>query len=502
VKDDTSLNAAQALLEPALAAGAADRVALIAPGEAMSFGALEAGSARAAGLLAGEGLRRGDRVLLLLDDSLAFALAYLGALRLGALPVAFNPGAVGAEIGFVLRDCAAALAIVEPRARPAVEGGTTILEAGDFRARLDGATPMPVAETRSGEAAFLIYTSGSTGTLKAAIHRHSSVLPIDRYLRETLGLGPGDRVHATSRLFFAYALGAVLFGTLRLGATAILDPAWPSPSNLLTVLRRDRPDAVFSVPSFYRKALAEGLAGGTAEDAVLGAVRVYVSAGEALPGSIADAWRRRVGRDILDGMGTSETICMLLANTPGAALPDCSGRPAPGADLRLLDGSGRPVADGEPGHLWARIDSLAAGYWNRPEETACAFRDGWFRTGDLYRVGPDGGWRHAGRSDDMFKVSGQWVSPGEIEQVMAPCAGLEDCALVGLPDGDGMPVPVLFATLAAAADSSAVEAAIHAAARALPGYKRPREIHFVSEIPRTATGKIRRFLLRQPGNAA
>lgn len=498
MKDDTPLNAAQALLEPALAAGAADRIALIAPGEAMSFGALEAGSARAAGLLASEGLRRGDRVLLLLDDSPAFALAYLGALRLGALPVAFNPGAVGAEIGFVLRDCAATLAIVEPRARSAVEGGATVLEAADFRARLDGATPMPVAETRSGEAAFLIYTSGSTGTLKAAIHRHGSVLPTDRYLRETLDLGPGDRIHATSRLFFAYALGAALFGTLRLGATAILDPAWPSPSNLLAVLRRDRPDAVFSVPSFYRKALAES----PAEDAAFGAVRLYVSAGEALPGNIAAAWRRRVGRDILDGMGTSETICMLLANAPGKVLPDCSGRPAPGADLRLLDGSGESVAEGEPGHLWARIDSLAAGYWNRPEETARAFRGGWFRTGDLYRFGADGGWRHAGRSDDMFKVSGQWVSPGEIEQAMAPCAGLEDCALVGLPDGDGMPVPVLFVTLAAEADSGAVEAAVHAAARGLPGYKRPREIRFVSEIPRTATGKIRRFLLRQTGRAA
>ncbi|MDA0704596.1 MAG: AMP-binding protein [Proteobacteria bacterium] len=498
MKNDAPLNAAQAILGPALAAGAAGRPALIAPNETMSFGALEEGSARAASLLAGEGLRRGDRVLLLLDDSPAFALAYLGALRLGALPVAFNPGAVGAEIGFVLRDCAAALAIVEPRARPAVEGSAPILEVSDFRARLDRAAPLPAAETRSGEAAFLIYTSGSTGTLKAAIHRHGSVLPTDRYLRETLGLGPGDQVHATSRLFFAYALGAVLFGALRLGATAVLDPAWPSPSNLLAVLRRGPPDAVFSVPSFYRKALAEGLG----EDAILGAVRLYVSAGEALPGSVATAWRRRVGRDILDGMGTSETICMLLANAPGSALPDSSGRPAPGADLRLLDASGSPAVDGEAGHLWARIDSLATGYWNRPEETARAFRDGWFRTGDLYRVGADGGWRHVGRSDDMFKVSGQWVSPGEIEQMMASCAGLADCALVGLPDGDGMPVPVLFAVLTADADRSVVESAVLAAARALPGFKRPREIRFVAEIPRTATGKVRRFLLRPPGHAA
>lgn len=498
MNDDVPLNAARAILEPALAAGAAARSALIAPGEGLSFGALEDGSARAAGLLAQEGLRRGDRVLLLLDDSPAFVLAYLGALRLGALPVAFNPGAVRAEIGFVLRDCTPALAIVEPRARPAVAGAAPILEAADFRTRLEGSRPVPVAETRAGEAAFLIYTSGSTGTLKAAIHRHRSVLPTDRYPREVLGLGPDDRVHATSRLFFAYALGAILFGALRVGATAVLDPAWPSPANLLTVLRRDRPDAVFSVPSFYRKALAEGSAG----DAALAGVRLYVSAGEALPETVAAAWRRAVGRDILDGMGTSETICMLLANAPGSVLPESSGRPAPGADLRLLDDAEEQAAAGGPGHLWARIDSLASGYWNRPEETACAFRDGWFRTGDLYRIGADGGWRHAGRSDDMFKVSGQWVGPGEIERVAGSVPGLADCALVGLPDADGMPVPVLFAAPEAGVDRGAVEAAVHAAARELPGYKRPREIRFVAEIPRTATGKIRRFLLRRAGRSA
>ncbi|MBT5414626.1 MAG: AMP-binding protein [Rhodospirillaceae bacterium] len=493
MRDDAPLNAARAILEPALSAGAARQPALIAPGETLSYGALEEGAGRAAGLLAAEGLRRGGRVLLLLDDSPAFVLAYLGALRLGALPVAFNPGAVEGEIGFVLCDCAPGLVIAEPRARQGVEGAAPLLEVSDFRARLAGYAPPPIAETRSGESAFLIYTSGSTGMLKAALHRHRSVLPTDRYLRETLGLGPGDRVHATSRLFFAYALGAILFGTLRLGAAAVLDPAWPSPENLLAVLRRDRPDAVFSVPSFYRKALVDGVG----EDAALRAVRLYVSAGEALPEGIAAGWRDAVGREILDGMGTSETICMLLASAPGAAWPDCAGRPAPGAELRLLDEAGTEVAAGTPGQLWARIDSLAAGYWNRPEETARAFRDGWFRTGDLFEVGADGGWRHVGRSDDMFKVSGQWVSPAEIEQAVGTGAGLQDCALVGLPDADGLPVSVLFAVLGAGSDRTAAEAAVRKAAAGLPGYKRPTSIRFVAEIPRTATGKIRRFRLRE-----
>lgn len=491
--DEAPLNAAQAILAPALAAGAERRPALIAPGETLSYGALEAGVARAAGLLAAEGLCRGERALLLLDDSPAFVLAYLGALRLGALPVAFNPGAVEEDIEFALRDSAPKVIVAEPRVCRMAEGGARLLEAGAFRARLAETAPAPVADTRSGEAAFLVYTSGSTGALKAAIHRHRSVLPTDRYLRETLGLGPEDRIHATSRLFFAYALGTALFGTLRLGAAAVLDPAWPSPEGLIEILCRARPDVVFSVPSFYRRALAEGVGG----DAALAGVHVYVSAGEALPASVGARWRDAVGRELLEGMGTSETICMLLANAPGAAWPDCAGRPAPGAELRLLDEAGAEVAAGAPGQLWARIDSLAAGYWNRPEETARAFQDGWFRTGDLFEVRADGGWRHVGRSDDMFKVSGQWISPAEVEQAVGTGAGLQDCALVGLPDADGLPVPVLFAVLGAGSDRTAAEAAVREAAAGLPGYKRPKTVRFVAEIPRTATGKVRRFRLRE-----
>ena len=502
------MNAADFLLAEARARG--DRPAFSWDGGRIAHGALPDLAARGAGLLAELGAGRGARVLILLSDSIEFVAIYLGALRLGAIAVAFNPQAPISDMARVVEDCGPSVALIEAELAPAWAALSSAVPAtlagrGEIARRLASARPHPGAPAAATDPAFLVYTSGTTGTLKAAIHRHGDVALAARYPREVLGLGPDDVLFATSKLFFAYPLGAILFGTLALGASAVLCDGAPDPANVAAVMARHRPSAVFSVPTAYRNLLAAGVAEGEA----FSAVRRYVSAGERLPPALCERWRRATGVEALDAMGTSETVFMLLANAPGAARPGASGFPAPGAELRLADGAGDAVPPGAPGILWARIASVANGYWNRPELSAELFRAGWFKTGDLYRIDEDGAFHHQGRADDMLKIAGQWVSPAEIEE-LALAAGCRDAALVAAPDADELARAVLFVVPGAnaprdnvanapqdnAANAPRDDGALAAALSALPAHKRPRAVRCVKEIPRTATGKIQRYKLR------
>ena len=496
------MNATDFLL--ASSADRAARAAFLWRERVVTYSALEAETARAAHALVSFGLRPGERVLFLLKDTPTLVSAYLGAMKIGAVAVALNPRLTLEDLAYVVADSACPLILCDQDSHAVAEAAVTaargtvrIVLAGEADAAFEAAMASQSAHhesapTSAGDMAFWVYTSGTTGRLKAAIHRHRDVVTSDLYPREILGVAPGDILYATSKLFFAYALGTILFGTLRLSATAVLNDMPSDPTTVAAVMARHKPTIVFSVPTLYRGLLAAGVADGRA----FRGVRHYVSAGERLSAALYQQWLTRTGVSILDGMGASETIYMLLTNGAGRICPGASGIPAPGAEVKLADAAGNPVAAGEPGILWARVESCAVRYWNQPEASSRAFRDGWFATGDLYRVDQDGFWHHEGRADDLLKVAGQWVSPTEVEEVALSVPGVRDAALVGRADESGLMRTTLYVVLSA--DAARVTDTLRAvlSERLMP-HKVPRGIKAVDTVPRTATGKLQRYKLRE-----
>jgi len=430
-----------------------------------------------------------------MHDTPEFVAADLGALKIGAVAVALNTRATAAALAFYAADSAAKLLLLDAAFLPLLKASASeiaVAVAGGAAGGLPSwdaacaAAPdaLDPAPTRAEEPAFWIYSSGTTGDPKAIVHAHKDVLPAGRVLTEVLGLRPGARVLSTSKLFFAYALDNAFLGALRVGASIVLHPDWPDPTATLALIERHRPDAVFSVPSFYRRLLAEA----QERPDVLGGVAHYLSGGEAVPEALDQRWRAAVGRPILDVYGTSETFCVAIATRPGEARLGSVGRPMPGVRTRLLDETGAEVEPGAPGVLWIDHPALASGYWHRPDLTAESFREGWFNTRDRFRVDADGLWHHLGRADDMLKIAGQWVSPGAIEAVLARVPGVAEAACVPVPDADGFP------RLAAPALEGAVT---EICARELPRHQRPRWLRLVAELPRTATGKVQRYKLKE-----
>jgi benzoate-CoA ligase len=326
------------------------------------------------------------------------------------------------------------------------------------------------------------------------VHRHRNLIAGGPYGMDVLGVGPDDRIFATSKLYFAYALGTALLIPLLARASACLRPGWPEPEMVRAVLRDERPTLFFSVPTLYARLLAADLPPDT-----FASVRACVSAGERLPAEIYRGWREHFGVEILDGLGATETIFMVLSSRPGASRPGTTGEPVPGTEARLLDEEGRAVKEGERGVLWVRTPSAAAGYWQRPADTRRAFEEGWVRMGDVYYVGADGHWVHCGRQDDFFKVAGQWVVPAEVEAVALRHPAVLEAGLVGAEEGSGLIKPYLFVVpREASADRARLAAELaERLAREAPAHARPREVRIVTELPRTPTGKLQRHRLRE-----
>jgi benzoate-CoA ligase len=344
--------------------------------------------------------------------------------------------------------------------------------------------------------ALWMYTSGTTGRPKGVVHRQRALPGAPRFLGGVLGVGAGDRLFATSKLFFAFSLGHCLLASLQLGAATVLLEGWPSAEAVADVVARHRPTVLFSVPTLYRNLLRDG----QAAREPFREVRHYVAAGERLPESVFADWRAATGRPILEGVGATETLMMFLANRPDRCRPGASGLPAPGTEVRLVDDAGQTIADADQaGVAWVRSDGVAAGYWNQPEAMAAAFRDGWYRTGDMFTRDADGWLHHQGRGDDMLKISGQWVSPAEIEERVLRNPQVAEAAVVGVADRDGLTRLALCLVPAdSATDRCALEAEITATLTAgLSVYKCPRRFLYVDELPRTATGKVQRFVLRE-----
>ena len=453
-----------------------------------------------------------QRVALILLDTPAFAYSFFGAIKAGAVAVPLNTMWKAKDYQFALNDSGARVLVISEallpvflaidRAElPRLEHVIVVGRAPDgclsFETLLAESQPSFTAErTHKDGVAFWLYSSGSTGNPKGCVHlMHDMVVSSESYAKGVLGMTGSDRCFSAAKLFFAYGLGNALYMPLAVGATAILLPEAPAAARVYEIIERYRPTLFFSVPTNYGMLLAHERDG---RDFDLSSVRHAVSAGEALPEPLFRRFKQRFGVEILDAIGSTECLHMFIANYPGEVRPGSSGRLIPGYDARIVDEHDRPVADGEMGNLLIKGDSTCAFYWNQHEKTKQTIQGDWIRTGDKYVRDADGYYWYGGRTDDMLKAGGIWVSPVEVESVLIDHDAVQECAVVGKDDGDGLSKPFAYVVLKAQVTGSPeLASALQQFVRErLPDYKRPRGVEFVPELPKTATGKLQRFKLR------
>jgi 3-hydroxybenzoate/4-hydroxybenzoate---CoA ligase len=505
-------NAADEILGPTIARGRGGDIAILFGDAEITFNELNAEVNRFANALRPY-LAKGDRALLLLKDSPVFVAAHLGIMRGGAVAVALSTRSTAKDLAFVMEDaspkvllideeflplyhqaiasCAHVPTLVAVRGRAKGQAKEGLHAIKDLLA--DAAADFLSVPAAADDMAFWLYTSGTTGTPKAAIHCHGDVVIGDWYM-QAFGFGPGERVFSSSKLFFAFALAHVLIGALRTGATIVLYEGWPDGHAIADVVERYRPTLMLSVPAFYRQLLRDDQVSRPG----FKSVRCYLSAGEPLPESVYYLWREATGVPIVEGIGATETIFMMIGGTPEDHRPASTGKPLPYVEARLLDFTDQLVTHADsPGVLWVKMGSLCRGYWRQPDKTKTAFREGWFRTGDVFTVDSDGWWYHQGRADDLLKISGQWVSPAEIEECAAGVAGISEAIVVGAHDEDGLVRLTMFLVAPNGGDDSLQKKVQEKLLATLSRYKCPRRIVFLDSIPRTATGKARRFRLRE-----
>jgi benzoate-CoA ligase family protein len=457
------------------------------------------------------GVRPEERVVLVLDDGMPFLATFLGALRIGAVPVPVSTMLTGKDLGVIVDDARArvvylsepyaahlpAIADCAPELEVAVVDGEALDGGGVRTHHLSEVTgdrsEGPVARTVADSPAFWLYTSGTTGTPKGAMHRHVDLrATADTYAASVLGTSPDDRFFSVAKLFFAYGLGNSLTFPLAVGATTILSPERPTPAGVAGIVERHRPTLFFAVPGFYAALLDAELSPDT-----LGSARAAVSAGEVLPAELYRRFTTRFGVPLLDGIGTTEALHIFCSNTLGAERPGTSGTPVEGYELKLVDDEGGDVTAADtPGALYVKGESVATGYWCRTATSRDVFRGDWMRTGDTYTRSADGYYTCLGRSNDMIKPGGIWVSPAEVEAVLVEHADVLEAAVVGARNADGLEEPVAFlvARMGVTVDPATIEA--HCRER-MASFKRPRRLMVVDALPKTATGKIQRYALRE-----
>ena len=477
-----------------------------------SYAELAGAIDRAANGLLGLGVSPRDRVLMVVNDELAFPAVFLAGLRIAAVPVPVSTMLRASELAALAADSGATTVVVSERYAGHLEtiaAGTTALRAavvigdpgmaGDPQVHdvvawsdWDDASPVTPAATTAATHGFWLYTSGTTGRPKGAIHRHGDIEAVCRtYARSVLAIGPGDVCYSVPKLFFAFGLGNALLFPLAVGATAVLDPEPATPGRAAGLLAAHRPTLFFAPPG-----LCAGLVDGAVDPDVFASVRATVTAGEAFPAETMRRFTDRFATEVLDGIGSTEALHIFCSNHPGDVRPGTSGRPVAGYDLRIVDDHGDEITDPDtPGALWIRGQSVADGYWDRPEVTAATFVDGWLRTGDVYSRSSDGYWRFVGRNSDMIKAGGIWVSPAEVENVLLGHDDVLEAAVVAGRDADGLETTVAFVVARTGATIDPASLLAHCRQR-MAGFKRPRQIHVVAELPKTATGKIQRFALR------
>jgi len=503
----TAFNATEYLLDRQLAAGNGNRAALAGGFGELTYAQLHERVVKAAAGLRAIGLQPEQRLVIVMADSPEFVITYLAAMRIGAVPVPVSTMTHAGGLADLLRDCRARLLAVTHQF--AELASVALKDAPEVTGVVTGPgvhveTTLPVHpladlsgddgaaySTTADSPAFWLYTSGTTGLPKAAMHRHGSIRYVcETYGEQVLGITAEDRCLSAAKAFFAYGLGNSLLFPLSVGAAAILEPAPARPDVLVERAASFGATLFFAGPTF----LANMLRAELPADSLL-RVRLAVSAGEALPATLYEQWTERFGVEIVDGLGMTEMLHIFLSNRPGAVRPGTTGRAVPGYDLRILDDDGRLVAPGTPGTLYVRGASAATGYWSRYDASRQVFQGEWLRTGDTYVEDADGYYTCLGRTGDMLKASGMWVSPAEVEARLLAHAAVAQAVVVAAHDVDGLEKPVAYVITKAGA--SVTEAELVAFCRAgLPSFKRPRRIAFVESYPTTATGKVRRVELR------
>ena len=513
-------NAAADFVDAHIAQGRADKIAFIDPDRSLTYGDLQVRSYRFANALRNLDLEHENRVALLLHDTVDYPVAFWGALRAGNVAIPLNTFLTVPQYAYMLSDSrASALVAAAPLAQaiaPILDQlphqKTIVLVGGSaddkaafpgravhlFEELIANASAEPfTADTLSDEVAFWLYTSGSTGDPKGVKHVHSSLMATAKLFGQgVLGIGETDVVHSASKLFFAYGLGNAMTFPLSVGATAVLWPHRPTPEGVFEMMREHRPTVFYGVPSLYTALLAHPqICKGAGSDRL----RICVSAGEALPAHIGERWREVVGVDVLDGIGSTELLQTFLSNRPGEVRYGSTGKPVPGYEARIVDDEGRELGMDEIGELIVRGPSAGEGYWNQRAKSRRTFAGEWTYTGDKYRRDAEGYYYYCGRTDDMFKVSGMWVSPFDVEAALTSHEAVLEAAVIGKEDADGLIKPKAFIVLKSgvAANPDLLEKLKRHVKEKAGTWKFPRWIELREDLPRTATGKIQRYKLRE-----
>ncbi len=506
-------NAAAYFVDRHAEGAACDRIAFREAGGAgrtLTYGQLSEKSGRLGALFERHGLHPENRVALLMLDAVEFPIVFWGAVKAGVTPVPLNTLLSTDIYASILRDSRARALFVSRELLPVVAsllaearylkavfviGGEGPPGTFDFARELDAGESRPTQPASPDECAFWLYSSGSTGEPKGVRHAHASLkYTADTYGKQVLGIREDDVVFSAAKLFFAYGLGNSMTFPMSVGATSVLYAGRPTPDAVFDILETFRPSVFCGVPTLYA-ALDAKLEAGAAR--VTAPLRRCLSAGEALPEEIGVKWKRFTGCDVLDGVGSTEMLHIFLSNQPDNVVYGTSGVAVPGYEVRLVDEHGAEVAEDAIGEMLVRGASGAMDYWSRRQQSRTTFEGHWTRTGDKYEKLADGRFRYCGRTDDMFKVSGIWVSPFEIEQALIGHSAVLEAAIVPHRDADGLEKPKAFVVLkpGMVGERLIVELQDHVKGR-VGLWKYPRWIEFVADLPKTATGKIQRFKLR------
>jgi 4-hydroxybenzoate-CoA ligase len=512
-------NAVTDFVDANIARGLGDKIAFVDSERSLTYAELQARSCRFSSALNALGLSEEYRIVLAFHDTIDYPVAFWGALRAGVVPIPVNTLLTAEQYAYLFADSRASAAVVAvpllpmllsirdrlPRLRTIVVVGAGAADKAAlqdhgvrvFEDVLALGEPQPfVAATMTDEVAFWVYTSGSTGDPKAVKHVHTSLMCTARLMGQgVLGIREDDVVFSAAKLSFSYGLGNAMSFPMSVGATAVLLPDRPTPQQVLATIRAHCPTIFYGVPSLYAALLAHPEIGAGAGSDRL---RLCVSAGEALPAALGERWREIVGVDILDGIGSTEMLQTFLSNRPDDVRYGSTGRPVPGYEVKIVDEGGRELPAGEVGELVVRGPSAGEGYWNQRDKSRRTFAGEWTYTGDKYLRDQDGYYYYCGRTDDMFKVNGMWVSPFEVEAALVSHEAVLEAAVIGKEDGDGLIKPKAFIVLrdGYTADEGLLEnLRVHVKERAGP-WKFPRWIDVRDDLPRTATGKLQRFKLR------
>ncbi|MCD6393602.1 MAG: benzoate-CoA ligase family protein [Planctomycetes bacterium] len=506
------LNAATVFVDDNVSAGRGAKAAILCGDETVTYQQLAGNVNRLGNALKGLGVGMEERVAIIMPDDAECVYAFFGAMKIGAVSIPTNTMLMAKDYEYLLNNSRARVLIVHPtfldkitEIREQLRYLEHIIVAGDgadgfpkLSDLMEKASPqLDAADTSKDDSAFWLYSSGTTGFPKGAIHlHHDMIVAADLYARDTIGIVESDVSFSVAKLFFAYGLGNGLYFPLRMGGKTVLLPGRPMPKTVYEVIDRYQPTVFYGVPTSYAALLHLAEQEGRTS---LGRVRMCVSAGEPLPKPLFDKWLDRFGVEIYDGIGSTEILHIFISNRPGAVKPGSTGQIVEGYEGRIVDDEGNEMGIGETGTLLIKGDSIANGYWNKHEQTKKAFRGHWINTHDKFRLDEDGYFWYAGRADDMFKVSGMAVWPADVESVLISHPAVLESGVVGVPNAEGLIKPRAYVVLKdknAASDELIKELQTYVKTNAQP-HKYPRSIIFTETLPKTATGKIQRYKLRQ-----